>query len=136
MYFHLPQESKVLKFLGFMWNPLSWVMEAAAIMAIALAHGGVNLYAFILLCAEIHFLMSISTLWRRSLGKSICSLWYFIKLKWHVIKPFVTWTLLLSPKSPCQLYMTWLWIQDMCLKPPLPNQTHGSSTLTLTQEYC
>jgi H+-transporting ATPase len=33
------QESKVLKFLGFMWNPLSWVMEAAAIMAIALANG-------------------------------------------------------------------------------------------------
>jgi H+-transporting ATPase len=34
------QESKILKFLGFMWNPLSWVMEAAAIMAIALANGG------------------------------------------------------------------------------------------------
>ncbi|XP_059284453.1 plasma membrane ATPase 1-like [Lycium ferocissimum] len=33
-------ESKFLKFLGFMWNPLSWVMEAAAIMAIALANGG------------------------------------------------------------------------------------------------
>ncbi|KAK8520808.1 hypothetical protein V6N12_004735 [Hibiscus sabdariffa] len=33
------KENKVLKFLGFMWNPLSWVMEAAAIMAIALAHG-------------------------------------------------------------------------------------------------
>ncbi|KAK1366800.1 Plasma membrane ATPase [Heracleum sosnowskyi] len=33
------KESKVLKFLGFMWNPLSWVMEAAAIMAIALANG-------------------------------------------------------------------------------------------------
>ncbi|KAK5792828.1 hypothetical protein PVK06_033950 [Gossypium arboreum] len=33
-------ESKVLKFLGFMWNPLSWVMEIAAIMAIALANGG------------------------------------------------------------------------------------------------
>ncbi|KAI5083900.1 hypothetical protein GOP47_0000069 [Adiantum capillus-veneris] len=32
-------ESKILKFLGFMWNPLSWVMEAAAIMAIALANG-------------------------------------------------------------------------------------------------
>lgn len=29
-------------FLGFMWNPLSWVMEAAAIMAIALANGGVG----------------------------------------------------------------------------------------------
>ncbi|KAL8460178.1 hypothetical protein ACS0TY_031907 [Phlomoides rotata] len=32
-------ESKFLKFLGFMWNPLSWVMEAAALMAIALANG-------------------------------------------------------------------------------------------------
>lgn len=36
------QESKVLKFLGFMWNPLSWVMEVAAIMAIVLANGGVK----------------------------------------------------------------------------------------------
>ena len=35
------QENKVLKFLGFMWNPLSWVMEIAAIMAIVLANGGV-----------------------------------------------------------------------------------------------
>lgn len=36
------QENKILKFLGFMWNPLSWVMEAAAIMAIAMARGGVS----------------------------------------------------------------------------------------------
>ncbi|XP_035546174.1 ATPase 11, plasma membrane-type-like isoform X1 [Juglans regia] len=34
------KENKILKFLGFMWNPLSWVMEAAAIMAIALTQGG------------------------------------------------------------------------------------------------
>ncbi|GAV79966.1 E1-E2_ATPase domain-containing protein/Cation_ATPase_N domain-containing protein/Hydrolase domain-containing protein [Cephalotus follicularis] len=34
------KESKLLKFLGFMWNPLSWVMESAAVMAIALANGG------------------------------------------------------------------------------------------------
>ncbi|KAM0943458.1 putative P-type H(+)-exporting transporter [Dioscorea sansibarensis] len=34
------KESKFLKFLGFMWNPLSWVMEFAAIMAIVLANGG------------------------------------------------------------------------------------------------
>ncbi|WOH12230.1 hypothetical protein DCAR_0831732 [Daucus carota subsp. sativus] len=34
------KESKILKFLGFMWNPLSWVMEAAAIMAITMARGG------------------------------------------------------------------------------------------------
>ncbi|XP_075523449.1 ATPase 9, plasma membrane-type-like [Primulina tabacum] len=33
------EESKFLKFLGFMWNPLSWVMESAAIIAIALANG-------------------------------------------------------------------------------------------------
>lgn len=36
------KESKFLKFLGFMWNPLSWVMEAAAIMAIALSNGNVR----------------------------------------------------------------------------------------------
>lgn len=36
------KDRKLLKFLGFMWNPLSWVMECAAIMAIALANGGVT----------------------------------------------------------------------------------------------
>ncbi|KAI5429225.1 Plasma membrane ATPase 1 [Lathyrus oleraceus] len=41
------KESKILKFLGFMWNPLSWVMEAAALMAIAMAHGGVSLFLFL-----------------------------------------------------------------------------------------
>ncbi|XP_022864124.1 plasma membrane ATPase 4-like, partial [Olea europaea var. sylvestris] len=33
------KESKLLKFLGLMWNPLSWVMECAAIIAIVLANG-------------------------------------------------------------------------------------------------
>ncbi|KZV44171.1 ATPase 9, plasma membrane-type [Dorcoceras hygrometricum] len=33
------EENKFLKFLGFMWNPLSWVMESAAIIAIVLANG-------------------------------------------------------------------------------------------------
>lgn len=44
VFFHIlsSQLSKILKFLGSMWNPLSWVMEAAAIMAIALANGGVS----------------------------------------------------------------------------------------------
>ena len=41
-FFFSSQESKILKFLGFMWNPLSWVMEAAAVVAIALANGKVN----------------------------------------------------------------------------------------------
>ncbi|KAJ8431767.1 LOW QUALITY PROTEIN: hypothetical protein Cgig2_028984 [Carnegiea gigantea] len=34
-------ENKFLKFLSFMWNPLSWVMEAAAVMALVLANGGI-----------------------------------------------------------------------------------------------
>ncbi|XP_066388622.1 ATPase 10, plasma membrane-type-like isoform X2 [Miscanthus floridulus] len=34
------RENKVLKFLSFMWNPLSWVMEAAAVMALVFANGG------------------------------------------------------------------------------------------------
>lgn len=38
----MEQENKFLKFLGFMWNPLSWVMEIAALMAIVMANGGVN----------------------------------------------------------------------------------------------
>lgn len=38
------KENKFLKFLGFMWNPLSWVMQAAAFMAIVLANGGVCMY--------------------------------------------------------------------------------------------
>ncbi|XXG56720.1 hypothetical protein AAC387_Pa03g4062 [Persea americana] len=32
------KESKILKFLSFMWNPLSWVMQLSAIIAIAM-HG-------------------------------------------------------------------------------------------------
>ncbi|KAI8985261.1 E1-E2 ATPase-domain-containing protein [Pilobolus umbonatus] len=40
---HNKLESKevnpLLQFLGFMWNPLSWVMEAAAIVSIALSNG-------------------------------------------------------------------------------------------------
>ncbi|KAF8034424.1 hypothetical protein BT93_C0661 [Corymbia citriodora subsp. variegata] len=38
--FYKEESDEVLQFLGFMWNPISWVMEMAAIMAIALANGG------------------------------------------------------------------------------------------------
>ncbi|CAE6420237.1 unnamed protein product [Rhizoctonia solani] len=34
------EENAFLQFLGFMWNPLSWVMEGAALVAIALSNGG------------------------------------------------------------------------------------------------
>ena len=33
------KENQCLKFLSFMWNPLSWVMEAAALVAIILSNG-------------------------------------------------------------------------------------------------
>ncbi|CED82490.1 plasma membrane h()-atpase 1 [Phaffia rhodozyma] len=33
-------ENAFLQFLSFMWNPLSWVMEGAALVAIALSNGG------------------------------------------------------------------------------------------------
>eukprot|EP00871_Galdieria_phlegrea_P003618 jgi/Galph1/4257/GphlegSOOS_G2885.1 len=38
----LPKKKKnpILQFLSFMWNPLSWVMEGAALVAIAVSNGG------------------------------------------------------------------------------------------------
>ncbi|KAI0696067.1 plasma-membrane proton-e [Cytidiella melzeri] len=33
------EQNPFLQFLGFMWNPLSWVMEAAALVAIVLSNG-------------------------------------------------------------------------------------------------
>ncbi|KAK1230065.1 hypothetical protein PQX77_006881 [Marasmius sp. AFHP31] len=33
------EQNPILQFLGFMWNPLSWVMEAAALVAIAFSNG-------------------------------------------------------------------------------------------------
>uniref|UniRef100_A0A803KQS4 P-type H(+)-exporting transporter n=1 Tax=Chenopodium quinoa TaxID=63459 RepID=A0A803KQS4_CHEQI len=58
-------ENKILKFLSFMWNPLSWVMEAAAVMALVLANGGdqgpdwqdfVGIMCLLLLNSTISFL--------------------------------------------------------------------------------
>ncbi|KAJ4835363.1 ATPase 10, plasma membrane-type [Turnera subulata] len=55
-------ENKFLKFLSFMWNPLSWVMEAATVMAIVLANGGIDLSKFggEILCQPDAFLCSIN----------------------------------------------------------------------------
>lgn len=52
------KDNKFLKFLGFMWNPLSWVMESAAIMAIVLANGGVCISSY----HNSSFLYAVSTL--------------------------------------------------------------------------
>ncbi|KAL4178595.1 hypothetical protein AMTRI_Chr13g115870 [Amborella trichopoda] len=56
------KESKLLKFLGFMWNPLSWVMESAAIMAIALANGGGKDPDYIDFCGIVILLVINSTI--------------------------------------------------------------------------
>ena len=57
----MKQESKILKFLGFMWNPLSWVMECAAIMAIVLANGGViTIIKFSFLKLPLYIYMSLN----------------------------------------------------------------------------
>ncbi|GKV50374.1 hypothetical protein SLEP1_g57081 [Rubroshorea leprosula] len=59
------KESMILKFLGLMWNPLSWVMEAAAIMAIVMANGAgrppnwqefVGIVALLLINSTISFI--------------------------------------------------------------------------------
>ncbi|KAL4072442.1 hypothetical protein V8B97DRAFT_2006860 [Scleroderma yunnanense] len=34
------EQNAILQFLSFMWNPLSWVMEGAALVAIVLSNGG------------------------------------------------------------------------------------------------
>ncbi|KAL3693138.1 hypothetical protein R1sor_006789 [Riccia sorocarpa] len=39
-------ENKLLKFLGFMWNPLSWVMEFAALMSVVFLPKDPDLYDF------------------------------------------------------------------------------------------
>ncbi|KAI9081058.1 hypothetical protein K1719_037038 [Acacia pycnantha] len=51
-------EDEPAPFLGFMWNPLSWVMEAAAIMAIKLANGGADSKTYMWRCIVQHFCFS------------------------------------------------------------------------------
>ncbi|OZJ06030.1 hypothetical protein BZG36_01106 [Bifiguratus adelaidae] len=36
------EQNPILQFLGFLWNPLSWVMEAAVVVAIAFSNGPVS----------------------------------------------------------------------------------------------
>lgn len=70
-----------MKFLGFMWNPLSWVMEAAAIMAIALANGGVSFIDFVSMgsCLQVSNLMFVLYVCRgsRLIGRTLWELLFF-----------------------------------------------------------
>ncbi|KAJ4712684.1 Plasma membrane ATPase [Melia azedarach] len=71
------RENKILKFLGFMWNPLSWVMEAAALMAISLAHGGgkdVDYHDFIGILALLIINSTISFIEENNAGNAAAAL--------------------------------------------------------------
>ncbi|OMO59576.1 Cation-transporting P-type ATPase, partial [Corchorus capsularis] len=71
------KENKFLKFLGFMWNPLSWVMEAAALMAISLAHGGgkdVDYHDFIGIIALLIINSTISFIEENNAGNAAAAL--------------------------------------------------------------
>nr|XP_017233966.1 PREDICTED: plasma membrane ATPase 1-like isoform X3 [Daucus carota subsp. sativus] len=71
------KESKILKFLGFMWNPLSWVMEAAAIMAISMAHGGdkgVDFHDFVGIVALLIVNSTISFMEENNAGNAAAAL--------------------------------------------------------------
>jgi H+-transporting ATPase len=80
------EQNPFLQFLSFMWNPLSWVMEAAAIVAIALSNGegrapdwqdfvGIVLLLFInwlLVSTKSATLVMLSRLsWTRSLPRPV-----------------------------------------------------------------
>ncbi|EOY24242.1 H(\\+)-transporting atpase plant/fungi plasma membrane type, putative isoform 2 [Theobroma cacao] len=71
------KENKILKFLGFMWNPLSWVMEAAALMAISLAHGGgkdIDYHDFVGILALLIINSTISFIEENNAGNAAAAL--------------------------------------------------------------
>ncbi|GAY43601.1 hypothetical protein CUMW_075740 [Citrus unshiu] len=71
------KENKILKFLGFMWNPLSWVMEAAALMAITLARGGgkdVDYHDFVGILALLIINSTISFIEENNAGNAAAAL--------------------------------------------------------------
>ena len=71
----LPEHNRsaILQFLGYLWNPLSWAMEAAAIIAIVLLdYADFALILFLLLLnAIISFREEASAV--RSLADALCA---------------------------------------------------------------
>ncbi|GLU05536.1 hypothetical protein SLE2022_226330 [Rubroshorea leprosula] len=71
------KESKILKFLGFMRNPLSWIMEAAAFMVITLPHGGgkdIDYYDFVVILAFLLLNSTISSIGENNAGNAAAAL--------------------------------------------------------------
>ncbi|KDP38637.1 hypothetical protein JCGZ_03990 [Jatropha curcas] len=83
------KENKFLKFLGFMWNPLSWVMESAAIMAIVLANGGgkpPDWQDFIGIVALLLINSTISFIEENNAGNAAAALMAGLALKCKVLR--------------------------------------------------
>ncbi|KAI9089547.1 hypothetical protein K1719_029152 [Acacia pycnantha] len=83
------QESKILKFLGFMWNPLSWVLELAAIMAIASANGGgrpPDWQDFVGIVALLIINSTISFIEENNAGNAAAALMASLALKTKVLR--------------------------------------------------
>ncbi|KAG6677384.1 hypothetical protein I3842_14G023600 [Carya illinoinensis] len=79
------KKSKILKFFGFMWNPLSWVMEAAAVMAISLTQGGrkeADYHDFVGILVLLIINSTISFIEENNAG----SLAMQLPLLWHVLR--------------------------------------------------
>uniref|UniRef100_A0A7N2N4N3 Cation-transporting P-type ATPase N-terminal domain-containing protein n=1 Tax=Quercus lobata TaxID=97700 RepID=A0A7N2N4N3_QUELO len=71
------EENKILKFLGFMWNPLSWVMVAAALMSITLARGGgkdLDIYDFVGILTLLIINSTISFIEENNAGNAAAAL--------------------------------------------------------------
>uniref|UniRef100_A0A803QZ99 Uncharacterized protein n=2 Tax=Cannabis sativa TaxID=3483 RepID=A0A803QZ99_CANSA len=79
-----------------MWNPLSWVMEAATIMAIALANGGFlkNVQSDMLLKSRASNMSLLKTLFKHWMFSGMlhrnckilnATLFYHLKMSWSVV---------------------------------------------------
>ncbi|XP_010531892.1 PREDICTED: ATPase 10, plasma membrane-type isoform X2 [Tarenaya hassleriana] len=82
-------ENKFLKFLGFMWNPLSWVMEAAALMAIVLANSedvGPDWEDFVGIVCLLLINATISFIEENNAGNAAAALMAHLALKTRVIR--------------------------------------------------
>ncbi|KAK4557770.1 hypothetical protein RGQ29_007509 [Quercus rubra] len=78
------RENKILKFLGFMWNPLSWVMEAAAFMSITLAREGgkdLDIYDFVSILTLLIINSTISFIEENNAGIAAAALMARLALK-------------------------------------------------------
>jgi len=97
------EQNAFLQFLSFMWNPLSWVMEAAALVAIALSNGehrAPDWQDFVGIVLLLFINSSIGFYEERNAGNAVKALMDS-----------------LAPKAKCKRAGTWLEIESSILVP-------------------